>query len=1044
MIGQDSIAENSHALRRACDELSRRLRAGLACRAEELLAAQPTISSDTDAALELLYTEFVVREQLGEQPQPKEWLDRFPQWRQELLQLFEVHALVDNAQTWRAGLSGTHGQRASIPTGTEHPAAEQFQGLVLGGYEILEEIGRGGMGVVYQARQRGLGRIVALKMILPPHGPRERARFRAEAEATARLSHPNIVPIYEVGQEGDLPFLSMEFVAGRGLDKQLADSLLAPRAAAELLLTLARAVAYAHDQGIIHRDLKPANIVLSGDGTPKITDFGLARLFVPSDAAQEPRTDGPPSVAIVGTPSYMAPEQCGSLGAVGPAADVYALGAMLYEALTGRPPFQGQTALDILELVRSQEPVPPSDLVPKVPRDLETICLKCLAKQPQQRYASSTALAEDLRRFLAGEPILARPVGRIERAIRWSQRNPAIAALAGGIVLALVCGTAVSTSLAVWALSEKSRAAEQALRADDHARQAGDLARQERSARELADFRFGQAEKAVEEYLDGIENHERLKEADFFELRKQLLTSAVPFYEEFVRQKPGDAALEANRGRAYGRLGVLRWQMGEHDEAAADIRQMKAIFARLGPADSNHRRELAKSLHSLALVLSDLGRHRDAEDEYRQSIKLYRQLVAEYPSTADYRYRLATSQNSLGVILRQFSKRAEAEAEYRSGLAVATELVAAFPDVAQYRAVLARFHSNLGNLLRTGGEEEAEEHHRRAVALRKELAGASPLLPENRNGLAAAHVNLGVFLLHVGKRQAAEAEFRQACDLRRQLAFDFPTVPEHRQKLALCHRNLANVLHGLKRDEAAETEHRQSVAVIRQVADEFPTIPEYRRDLSDHLDQFGLFLSYLNRLEEAKDAHREALTSRRRLLEMSPADPGYLNGATTTLGFLARLFRKDGEVDEARRHYALAAEHQLQALLAAPANSGFARRLRNCYHGVGDTALLQKDHAAAADAAVKLAQVRPEVADDAQLAAQIFGRCATLAEQDSQLTESERQALAQSYADQAMEQLREAVRRGYDDVAALKSLAALAPLHDRPDFQQLAQYLESR
>ena len=226
--------------------------------------------------LELLYTEFVVREQLGEQPRPEEWLERFPQWRAELAQLFEVHALVDDEQTLagrdcRARMAKLRARLA----GDDRRGADRDQGQFLGGYEILEEIGRGGMGVVYQARQRGLGRIVALKMILPPHGARERARFRTEAEATARLSHPNIVPIYEVGQEGDCPFLSMEFVAGKSLDKQLADSLLAPRAAAELLLTLARAVAYAHEQGIIHRDLKPANILFqAADGTPKITDFG--------------------------------------------------------------------------------------------------------------------------------------------------------------------------------------------------------------------------------------------------------------------------------------------------------------------------------------------------------------------------------------------------------------------------------------------------------------------------------------------------------------------------------------------------------------------------------------------------------------------------------------------------------------------------------------------------------------------------------------------------------------------------------------------------
>ena len=228
MIGQDSMAETSLAVRRACDELSRRLRCGLACGAEEFLASDPEIGSDTDAVLELLYTEFIVREQLGEKPRPEAWIERFPQWRVELAQLFEVHAQVDGGDTLRARLSGTQGDAASRTSGNEPSGADHDHGQFLGSYEILQEIGRGGMGVVYQARQRGLHRIVALKMILPPHGERERARFRAEAEATARLSHPNIVAIYEVGQERDCPFLSMEFVAGKSLDQQLADSLMAP------------------------------------------------------------------------------------------------------------------------------------------------------------------------------------------------------------------------------------------------------------------------------------------------------------------------------------------------------------------------------------------------------------------------------------------------------------------------------------------------------------------------------------------------------------------------------------------------------------------------------------------------------------------------------------------------------------------------------------------------------------------------------------------------------------------------------------------------
>jgi serine/threonine protein kinase len=265
----------------------------------------------------------------------------------------------------------------------------------LAGYEILGELGRGSWGVVYKAQQLSLHRLVALKMILAGShaGPQHRARFRSEAEAVARLQHPHIVQIYEVGEQEGRPYLSLEFVDGDTLDRKLAGTPLPAQQAAQLVETLARAVQAAHERGIIHRDLKPANVLLTADGTPKITDFGLAK-HLDRDAAQT----GPD--AILGTPCYMAPEQAsGKSKEVGPPADIYSLGAILYELLTGRPPFKGPSVLNTLEQVRSVEPVSPSRLQPKLPRDLETICLKCLEKEPRKRYASAGKLAEDLHRF---------------------------------------------------------------------------------------------------------------------------------------------------------------------------------------------------------------------------------------------------------------------------------------------------------------------------------------------------------------------------------------------------------------------------------------------------------------------------------------------------------------------------------------------------------------------------------------------------------------------------------------------------------------------
>jgi WD40 repeat protein/tRNA A-37 threonylcarbamoyl transferase component Bud32 len=296
------------------------------------------------------------------------------------------------------------------------------------GYEVLGELGRGGMGVVYKARHRKLNRLVALKMILSGvhAGEADLARFKTEAEAIARLQHPNIVQVFEVGEQRGLPFFSLEFCGGGSLEGKLNGTPLPPGEAAALVETLARAVQAAHQAHVIHRDLKPANVLLAEDGTPKITDFGLAKKL--DEAGQTA------SGAVVGTPSYMAPEQAGGK-AVGLLCDVYALGAILYECLNGRPPFRGPTAMDTVLQVMACEPVPPRQLQPRAPKDLETICLKCLQKDPARRYPSAQALAEDLRRFRAGEPIQARPVGRLERTARWCRRYPAVTALLVLLVL---------------------------------------------------------------------------------------------------------------------------------------------------------------------------------------------------------------------------------------------------------------------------------------------------------------------------------------------------------------------------------------------------------------------------------------------------------------------------------------------------------------------------------------------------------------------------------------------------------------------------------
>jgi len=393
----------------------------------------------------------------------------------------------------------------SPPTlaGTEQAVIEDgpYELPTVAGYEIIEELGRGGMGVVYRARQVGLNRIVALKMVLAGvhAGPKSLGRFRSEAEAVAKLQHPNIVQIYEVGEQDGRPFFSLEYVDGGSLARRLAGTPQSPQAAAALTETLARAIHYAHQRGIIHRDLKPANILVCGGGPAaeglagseasqrhyKITDFGLAKQVESATAHSH-------SGAVVGTPSYMAPEQAGGkAGEVGPPADVYSLGAVLYELLTGRAPFRGETALDTMLQVLSEDPVPPARLQPKLPRDLETICLRCLEKDPRRRYPTALDLADELQRFLNHEPIQARPLGPLARGLRWCRRNPVLAAVSLLAVLALLTVVGLSVGFGI----REAQAAHRLENEQKHTKEALEVATEQTRLLQIANEKWRRFER---------------------------------------------------------------------------------------------------------------------------------------------------------------------------------------------------------------------------------------------------------------------------------------------------------------------------------------------------------------------------------------------------------------------------------------------------------------------------------------------------------------------------------------------------------------------
>jgi formylglycine-generating enzyme required for sulfatase activity len=507
---------------RVCNRFEAAWKAGTPPRLEDPLGGA---AGPERAALlrELIPLDIHYRRARGEDCRPQDYRARFPDLNPAWLA--EALAEVVPESTTTAPWAGDGAPADTAPVELPPEWLPSF-----GDYEVLGELGRGGMGVVYKARQRALDRIVAVKMILAgAHaGAEELARFRSEATALARLQHPNIVQIHEVGAHDGRPYFCLEYVEGGSLADRLGGAPLPARPAAELVRTLAGAVHAAHRKGVVHRDLKPANVLLTADGTPKVTDFGLAkRLDAPAGGTQ--------SGVVVGTPSYMAPEQAGGAGKrVGPAADVYALGAILYECLTGRPPFKAATLAETLLQVLSEEPASVRQLQPGVPADLETICHRCLQKEPGKRYASAEELAEDLRRFQAGEPIRARPAGAVERAVKWAKRRPALAALLGVVLLALVGLTALSAV---------------ALGREQKARQEADKAKKARDFLvvhifRIKDVRAGNTTTA-RQILNQAEQRIPIEFADQPELRDELLAAIADVNRNLDRTIPAAMILEA-------------------------------------------------------------------------------------------------------------------------------------------------------------------------------------------------------------------------------------------------------------------------------------------------------------------------------------------------------------------------------------------------------------------------------------------------------------------------------------------------------------------
>jgi serine/threonine protein kinase/tetratricopeptide (TPR) repeat protein len=794
---------------------------------------------------------------------------------------------------------------------------------VLPGYEILQELGRGAMGVVYKARQKALNRIVALKMVLSGQyaGAKMRMRFQLEAEAVARLHHPNIVQIYEIGEQNGSPFFALEYVEGGTLSDRIDGREVPPREAAWVVQQLALAMDSAHRCGVIHRDLKPANILLQKDEggrmprkdeggrmkdekkavsvssfilppssfVPKITDFGLAKRLEDSSQTQ--------AGSIMGTPSYMAPEQAeGRNDIVGPPADIYALGAILYDLLTGRPPFQGKTVLDTLQQVKKVDPIPPRRLCPRLARDLDTICLKCLEKAPERRYSSCQELAEDLRRFLAGEPILARKTPTWERTWKYAKRRPATAGVVG-LTCALLLGLGVGGY--VYADVEHRRAEQET-----------SLRQEAETQRSLAQKHFKEAQNAVDFMLTRI-GQERLEhEPRMEQVRRDLLEKALAFYEDFSKEYTDDPKLRAQTAQAYKMVGDIRHLLGKSELAEQSYESALGLLRPLVdtyPEDQQYRLDLAATYSNLGNLLSESARNDAALKAHEEARRLHETLVnattIQMERGKTIRSELAKCFHNLAQVKKQNREGAEAIALLKEGLAIQEQLCRIATNNAVYARDLGAMLVSLGQLYRDKGEaSEAEKTFRLSMGMLKELVSQRQAIPEDRQALARVHTRLAE-LFEAGKADKAEMEYREAVKLGAGLTEDFPTIPEYRQNLAASYNGLGVTLLAEGRRDDADAALQQGLKIKEKLAQDFPKRLEYRRDLANGLSNQGALMLTHQRPAESEAAYRRAAIALEELAKRPDALPDYQQDWGKALVNLASVLQLRSQKKEAEEAY---------------------------------------------------------------------------------------------------------------------------------------------
>lgn len=817
------------------------------------------------------------------------------------------------------------------------PPPDEPRPVRIGPYSVVAELGRGAMGTVYKARDEQLRSFVALKWLRPEWAQQEEARARLfrEAQAARAISHDNVVTVHAVGldTESGRPYLVMQMIEGETLAARLdRDGPLPPREAAALVRQVADGLAACHARGLVHRDLKPSNIMYDrAAGRARITDFGLAAPLDTEEGARLTRTG-----QLVGTPPYMAPEYIRAPQDGDARCDVYSLGVVLYELLTGTLPFRGQTLM-VLRQVLEDEPVPPRRLDDRIPRDLETVCLKAMTKEPAHRYASATELADDLRRFEAGEPVRARPVRALGRALRWCRRRPLPATLALALATALTAGAATATAL--W------------LRAEGHRRDAEANEQRARAGEARAVAHLERARVTIDDCFDAVNSHPLLRGERMQPVRRLLYGKALKHYQELAATAPRDEpAGRFEAARAAVRLGDISADVGDLGEAITAYRKAQHLLEGLreeAPHEERYAREEAVCANNLAIALDRSGKAAEAAEAFGRACEARAALAARHPNDPGLQRQRAETLMNQAVALRGAGRAAEALAVFAQARDLQERLCRDQPREPEVLHELARTCNNMGvaegDLARPA---EALALHERARGLCQE-ALALTSSAAIRSDLAWSEDLIGGVHRSQGRRAEAIQAWRRARPLYEEAAQAEPSLAAQ-ARLAGCCRRLGVAL--AEGGELAEAERflRQAEEAHAALAAAGQRDVAAQRDHAETLLHLAHVCANSGRREEAGRLYHQAVTQREKAVELSGDSAACRLELATSLFSLA-VFRQasPGGAEAARAAY-----HRAEALLRRlyqdhPERLEFGRQLARTHLQMGHFFLEQDQEAEA-------------------------------------------------------------------------------------------------